>query len=630
MQKVVVDQPIGSGSVPSHSGKDVRWLAASVTVVFFLLGGGALALQLDELPADREWHTRSIEISGNRSIGGDDLREAILTKTRAWYAPWRDRPPFDPVTFAHDLDRMRRSYDMQGYYNAKITYELTLDEDAGLVSAVIHIDEGSPVRFAEIDVRVATGEVPRRGALGKTFPAEGDVFIEKDYVHGEAALRTFFLDRGHAHVTTTRRARVDPAARDASVEYTAEPGVIARFGETRIEGLEKVDEDIVLRELSYEPGDRFDAGALRASRQRILALDLFAAVQITPLLDNPDPSVVPIRIDVEESPPRDVRIGVGYGTDEGPRGQFQWGHRNWLGDGRQLTLSVKGSEIANEAAATFVQPYLLSSARNRGVVRFALFNENEDTYNRSGTHLIPRFERILMPRLTGFVGYRIEYDDLSDVDDETIATIGGFEPRGVLTGPVVGLTWDSSNDHFNPSSGEVVSLEFLQAGGLWGGTYTFWRGTLQVKKYVSIPWETVLAGRVKLGLADAIGPIENLPLFERFYAGGANSVRGYARRRLGPLSQEKQEAVGGRSLFEGSIELRRAIRGKLGGALFLDFGQVSLAAFDPPITDVKFAAGPGITYDTPIGPLRLDVGFPFDPPPGDASWQLHFSIGQFF
>jgi outer membrane translocation and assembly module TamA len=107
-------------------------------------------------------------------------------------------------------------------------------------------------------------------------------------------------------------------------------------------------------------------------------------------------------------------------------------------------------------------------------------------------------------------------------------------------------------------------------------------------------------------------------------------VRGYGRRRLGPLSPEKEDPVGGRSLFEGSIELRRRIWRDLGGAIFLDFGQVSLDAFDPPITDVKFAAGPGLTYETPIGPLRLDVGFPFDPPPGDASWQLHFSIGQFF
>lgn len=602
----------------------------AAAVLFLLVARAAPAVQVEDVPSDREWHTRSIKIDGNESIGTGELRDAMLTKTRAWYAPWRDRPPFDPVTFANDLDRLRRAYEAKGYYNAKLTYDLTLNEEDGLVSAKIDVEEGKPVRFAEIDVRVSGSATPSRDALGKSFPKEGDVFVEKNYLAGEQILRTYFLDRGHAHAQSKRHAEVDPNRLAASVEYEAEPGPVASFGETDVVGLEKVNEKIVRRELTYSLGDRFDASALRESRARILALELFSAVRITPVLDGPDPSVVPIRIEVEESPPRDIRIGAGYGTDEGPRGQMTWRHHNWLGGGRQLSISLTGSLITNEAAATLVQPYLFSSERNRGVVSAKLFHENEDTYNRAATQLIPRIERHLLPNLTGFAGYRLEYDDLSSVNDETIDKIGGYDPRGILSGPIFGLTWDSRDDPLDPSTGEVVSFDFLQAGVPWGGTYKFWRGTMLAKKYVSISWKTVLAGRVKIGLADSIGSIGNLPLFERFYAGGEHSVRGYARRRLGPLSEGKDEAVGGRSLFEGSVELRRAIWGNLGGALFVDFGQVSLKAFDPPITDVEFSTGFGISYDTPVGPLLLDVGFPFNPPPGDASWQLHFSIGQFF
>jgi outer membrane translocation and assembly module TamA len=106
-------------------------------------------------------------------------------------------------------------------------------------------------------------------------------------------------------------------------------------------------------------------------------------------------------------------------------------------------------------------------------------------------------------------------------------------------------------------------------------------------------------------------------------------VRGYGRHRLGPISAS-DDPVGGRSLIEGSLELRRPLFANIGGALFLDFGQVSLRSFDLPVDDLRFALGFGVSYTTPIGPLRLDLGFPLKPPHGDQPWQVHFSIGQFF
>jgi len=118
-------------------------------------------------------------------------------------------------------------------------------------------------------------------------------------------------------------------------------------------------------------------------------------------------------------------------------------------------------------------------------------------------------------------------------------------------------------------------------------------------------------------------------LFERFYAGGQSSVRGFERRRLGPIGQAN-DPLGGLSLVEGSVELRRPIFDSISGATFLDFGQVSMKHFDPPFNGLKLAAGVGASYKSPIGPVRVDLGIPFDAPDGDRGWQVYFSIGHMF
>jgi outer membrane protein assembly factor BamA len=193
----------------------------------------------------------------------------------------------------------------------------------------------------------------------------------------------------------------------------------------------------------------------------------------------------------------------------------------------------------------------------------------------------------------------------------------------------MGLEWNTSDSPLDPKKGEILSLTVEQAGAIWGGTYRFFKITAEAKKYYEIGWETVLATRLKIGLADAIGGKDRYPLFERFYAGGEKSVRGYGRRRLGPLS-ESDDPLGGLSLLEGSLELRRPIWGDLGGAVFLDFGQVAQRPFDARVADLYFSSGFGLSYNTPVGPVRLDIGFPFQRPRNDRPWQIHFSIGAFF
>jgi outer membrane protein insertion porin family len=594
------------------------------------LTGTASAILLDALDVSREWRVERIEFSGNKVLTADELSDAIVTKTRPWYRFWEDRPVFDPVTFGSDLERLQRFYESRGYYGTTVTYDLTVDNDRGFITAQIEVREGPPVLISDIDVEVAATAADKKAPpFPKELPVKrGEIFREAEYQQAEQLLRGVFLENGYAHVKTERKAEVDLDERRVRIRYTVHPGPIAVFGNTEVKGTDTVDPSVVIRELVYQAGETYAQSKVIESREKILALDLFGSVRVEPAETSGAPTVVPMEVEVAEKSHREIKLGLGYGTEDEFRTQLEWRHLNWLGGGRRLSISAKYSSIVAAGTINFVQPHFLTP-RTQGIVNLSYDREEEETYVRNVGRFAPRIDHRFIPTLSGFVGYRLEHDKLTEVSPAIDLALGEIQRKGILSGPTMGLVWNTADNPLNPTKGEVISLTIDQAGAIWGGDFKFYKMTVEGKKYIDIGWKTVFASRLKLGLADAIGSDKNFPLFERFFAGGEKSVRGYGRRRLGPLAAN-DDPLGGLSLIEGSLELRRPIWKELNGAVFLDFGQLSKRSFDIPVDDLQFSAGFGVSYATPVGPLRLDIGFPFKPPRGDRSWQIHFSIGTYF
>jgi outer membrane protein assembly complex protein YaeT len=582
------------------------------------------AIQVDELDVAREWRVREIEISGNTLFSTNELLGEMLTKVRPSYLFWQADPIFDPVTFREDLERLRRFYEARGYYRVRVAHNLTVDSEKSRVDVKIQIFEGPPVIVGQVDVQIVGDSLSPPPLPIK----EGDIFVEEVYRKGEDVLRQFFLDRGYAHVVTERHAEVNLDQDRATVSYHADSGPLSFFGETTVQGTNEVEPHVILRELSYKPGETFSAAKIAQSQQKILALDLFSLVRVAPKEVAGKPAIVSMEVQVAEKEPREIGVGVGYGTEDEFRAQLQWQHNNWSGGGRRLSILGRYSSISITGAITLMQPHFFSP-HTRGIVTLRQDREDEDTYLLNASRFNPRLEHSFTPQLVGFVGYRLEYDRLDRIGQSVIDALGPVRERGMISGPTLGLVWNTSDGPLNPTKGEVATFTFGQAGKIWGGQYSFYKVTAEAKKYLLLGWETILAGRLKIGFAEPLGPEENLPIFERLYAGGEKSVRGYARRKLGPLDA-RGNPIGGLSLIEGSLELRRAIWGPLGGALFVDFGQVSTRSFDLPVNDLKFGSGFGVNYQTPVGPLSLYLGFPWRPARGEASWQVYFSVGAFF
>jgi outer membrane protein insertion porin family len=332
---------------------------------------------------------------------------------------------------------------------------------------------------------------------------------------------------------------------------------------------------------------------------------------------------------VREGPRHSIDIGGGYNTESQFIANFAWHDFNWMGGGRQLTAAVRYSNIDSYARVTLTQPYLFNLRAISGILSASEDIQQVPPYTLLGTRFTPSIRYSFSENTKAFIGYRLEYDKLSSVDYQVPIVLGGLRMSGVVSGPEAGFTRNTTNDLFNPSRGYVLDLEGMQAGEIFGGNYDFYRFWGQFKHYHLLGWRTILATRLKMGTGDYFGAPQDYPLFYRFFAGGEGSVRGWRYWYLGPHTPD-YTPIGGLSDIEGSIELRRPIWDKLSGAAFLDMGQLSTHAYDLPITDLDFSAGPALSYNTPVGPIRIDLGIPFYKPRDQTQWQVYFSVGQYF
>lgn len=404
------------------------------------------------------------------------------------------------------------------------------------------------------------------------------------------------------------------------------PGPVCVFDGTRVEGTKGVNPAIVLAELEWEPSQPFSLEKIKGTRENLLKLQLFTSIRIGWEERKERPWIVPMLVSVTERPPRDLKVSVGYSTQDEARGQLQWIHHDFFGGGRQFSATLQGSNVTSAAIVQFTQPHLLSN-RTNGVFELRYEHEVEDPFVLNVARFFPRLEHRFSPHLTGVGGVRVGLASVTSVPTDVAAAIGGVKRRGVYAGPGVGLIWNTTEDPLNPKRGELISLSADQPGGLLGGNYRFYKIAAEAKKYWAVLDDTVFAARLKVGIGGTLGTAADFPIFERYFLGGERTVRGYGRWRLGPRSASNVP-LGGLSLVAGSFELRQPIwggprRDRIRG-LRSGLTEGRLAARRRPQVRRRSR------LELPLAGRPVDVGFPLSPPDGDRRWQVVFSVGQFF
>jgi translocation and assembly module TamA len=536
-----------------------------------------------------------------------------------------ERPPPSLIRLRRraedDRQRLLQALRSRGYYASEVG--VALDSAAEPVRVVFDVSPGPPYRFRDVTIDVAPGEpAPSLPSPEELGIAPGEPAVSRTILDAEAALLARARSQGYALAGLgQRRAVVDHGADAMDLTLALRPGPLVRFGDIRIEGLASVEEEAVRRRLPWQPGEVITAEQLAAGRQALFDSGLFSSV-VVDLGTEPGPDGrLPVAVELNERRHRSVGLGVRYRTDEGLGGTASFEHRNLFGQGERLTIELDGSFIGGFLRGSFRKPDF--GRRDQALLADTrLAYENTDAYESVAAGASAGLERLLAPRMTISARLAFRASRVQERGEEN-------EEFGLFSLPVL-YQWDRSDDLLNPTRGGRLAAENEPFVDVFGNDVSFNKSRLTYTHYLKVLHSpgVVLAGRGSVGTLFGASRDE-VPADLRFYAGGGGSVRGFGYQLAGDLDDD-HNPIGGRSLLELSGEVRLRLTETIGVAAFVDAGT----AFSKEIPDfsetLRVGAGPGLRYFSPIGPVRLDVGFPVNARDSDDSFQLYVSIGQAF
>jgi translocation and assembly module TamA len=612
---------------------------------------------------------KDVHISGNDAISSRKIKAKILTSETGWW-PFARKHLFDPVAWQSDLDRIRRFYVANGFYQAEVVKDEVQPRPPDGVALEVQVREGAPTRIGKVDVQ-GLGALPaadRDAALKKLPIATGAVFREEDWAATKRVLADRLRNRSYFKASVSGRALVDVKTQRADVTLIVDPGRPYVFGDIQVDTAPgaRIPAAYVWEQvrLAISDGEPYSDGALEEAQRRVFGLGVFATIRVG--AGDPDDAAgrVPVRVVVREGQFRTLRLGVGVRADairNEARLIGEWSNRDFLGGMRKLTAhaeagwaflpnvyAVARNEV-DEAPRSgpiarlrfeFEQPRFFGRPSLRWRNTLEIDRTLEQTYNAFSNRVMTGVVWQVLSTLSIFPAYRLEADYLSGAPINSAVTAPltlGCQTMSdhcfIWLSYLDGLVaWDRRDSVFDPRNGTYLSLDLQGGGGPLGGDFEFVRVLPDARAYTSFGEGNALtlAARLRAGeLLPASGNPDDSAVVTRFYAGGAVSMRGFADRRLSPLLQVPPPPgapnatqitlpIGGNGLIDGSFEARYTLLPALRVAAFVDFGQVTqdrLTFADIP--HVLWAVGVGVRLLTPIGPVRLDLArrLPFGDPP---------------
>ncbi|HUQ08102.1 MAG TPA: BamA/TamA family outer membrane protein [Kofleriaceae bacterium] len=588
-----------------------------------------------------------IRLSGASSMDDGAIIEGLgLTHAR------ETGQPFARFLVGLDRRRVRSFYVRRGFFGAEVESEVT--QRGALADVTFTIAEGPRASLARVVINGAPGDIPA-GELRDQIPIDdGDTFDYERYEQALPVLVKKLQEHGYARAKVNGMVIADAERHEAVIQLDVAPGPVAHFGKVAVDGVPDGLEGAVAARIEVQAGARYSMKAIDRTRAALYELGRFGLVRIES--DHDADEVVDVMVRVEEAPRHEVRLGGGVGSDPlayEVRGRAAYGVAAWpwaLTTARtELRPAVvyqrDDGDIAPRLDATATLDRIdLFAPRFGGTAEASFSYLAVEAYTSYGPRLrlvarSPMYARIVQASVGWQLGL-VKYTDVSELIDSATETrlrldrserIGAFEASAVV---------DLRDDRIAPTRGAYLEVRAEQATKAAGGALTFLRLAPEARGYLPLG-PVVLGARARAGVLDG-----DVPATRRFFAGGANSHRGFPERHLAPFvegvlgGETLAVPYGGAASLEVSTELRFPLPDlpylpPLAGAAFLDGGDVTETWGVMELDRLHWASGLGLRVPTPIGAVRLDVGYRLNrfgagEPLHGHRWAYHLSVGEAF
>ncbi|MEM8695551.1 MAG: BamA/TamA family outer membrane protein [Pseudomonadota bacterium] len=524
------------------------------------------------------------------------------------------------------LDELLRS---QGYYDADVVAILEGEAGRNRIEIVFEIDAGPLYRFDRVELPGLAEAGDRSDELRAQFPVEADDPVDAAAVTAaETNLSAELGNRGYPFAEVgEEEVVIDHANRVATLTLPVETGGERQFGSIRVvEGAEEIfGADHVGTIARFEPGELYSTGMVDDLRRALIQTGLVSRVELTPV-EADDPALVDLAVEMEPAPPRTISGEIGYSTGEGARIEVGWEHRNLVRP--EGALALRGILGTDEQFASVSLRRSNFLARDQ-ILTGQIFagNTNRDAFDARTTGVTASFARVSNQLWQKQWVWSAGLELLASDERDVVGATGLRQRETFLIGAIpLTLGFDGTNDLLNPERGVRFSAFVSPELSFQDGTFGYARVQLDGSAYFPLMDALTLAGRVRLGAIPGAST-NNIAPSRRFYAGGGGSVRGYSYQSIGPRDANN-DPIGGRSLVELALEARYRF-GNFGIVPFIDAGAIYTDLY-PDFSDLRFGTGLGLRYYSNFGPIRLDIGTPLNPQPGDPVIAIYVSLGQAF
>ncbi len=612
----------------------------------------------------RKWEVETPRFEGNASIPSERLTQILGIRRTGMFS--RGRLTDEMVQ--RDRERIRSFYEQRGFMEVQVEAETRPDSpDRGELTVVFKIQEGPQSLVESVDI-TGNQRVHRDVLLRQIGSRAGEPFSPYQVAQDRSNLVATYEGLGYRD-TDLRYDISYPRPNQAAIRYIIQEGPQSFVEHVILSGLLDTRKSAILREIQIAPGDPLSFERILQTESNLHNLAVFNRVEVRETPSFSDPNRKSVVINLEEARRFNVLYGIGYSTYEGIRGTFGVSDSNFLGRARTLSLGLRGGRQRQRGTLTYTfgrllgwkLPTVLSlMADNEKAIKEEVEARRRVIQGRPfdafRIQAAGQAERALSGRESLF--FRLNFQNVRIKLPADLASPLQFfreEERMRLSSVSMSYLNDSRNDPVNPRAGFLLSGEALLSTKLLGSERQFFRILTQGQYYRQVSEGVVFVSSLRLGTIFPFSSdprLENaVPIAERFFSGGATTLRGLPQDLAGPLLRNPETGeiilvdergridpngrpvpLGGNALFIANLELRFPLFWFLSGAFFFDTGNVFRSITDFSQAGFSNAIGFGLRANTPVGPVRFDVGYNPNPPTqvGFREWNFHLTLGHPF